>query len=232
MNMGEKLPPQGDSAILSGHENDVEYPGGGEAFLRDVLAATEALAESRGAQLAAKEKELEALYKDKLTKLPNEYGLERYANRRRMRPEYKNATVMFIDVNRFKQINDSLGHATGDEIIQRVSEYLKSITRSTDTVVRLHGDEFVIVFEGATEEEVMKKFEDKPLVFTATYGDGKELEVSLSAGITMYGTDKPIEAAMRDADVAMYQSKKKRDGKIVRFAPEGSNAQPSESEQA
>jgi len=226
--MRETLPSQDDPGISSRRENDVEYPGGGEAFLRDVLAATEALAESRGAQLAAKEKELEALYKDKLTKLPNEYGLERYANRRRVHSEYKYATVMFLDVNLFKQINDSLGHATGDEIIQRVSEYLKSITRSTDTVVRLHGDEFVIIFEGATEEEVMKKFEDKPLAFTATYGDGKKIEVSLSAGITMYGEDKPIEVAMRDADVAMYQSKKKRDGNIVRFAPEESDVQPSE----
>ena len=77
----------------------------------------------------------------------------------------------------------------------------------------------------------MKKFEDKPLTFTATYGDGKRIEVSLSAGITMYGTDKPIEVAMRDADVAMYQSKKKRDGKIVRFAPEEPDVQPSEPDQ-
>jgi diguanylate cyclase (GGDEF)-like protein len=231
MKIGEALPPQGGSEISSAHENDVEYPGGEVAFLRDVLAATEALAESRGAQLATKEKEIEALYKDALTKLPNEYGLRRYENRRRMHPEYKNATVMFLDVNRFKQINDSLGHTVADEIIQRVGEYLKKIARSTDTVVRLHGDEFVIIFEGATEEEVMKKFEDKPLVFTATYGDGKEIEVSLSAGITTYGTDKPFEVAMKDADTAMYQSKKKRDGSVVRFTPEGSNARPLESEQ-
>ncbi len=192
------------------------------AFVENALAAANALVEKLRAQLAAREeaeKVLRAeLEMDRLTSLPNERGLLSYEERRRKDKNLQDAVAMFVDINRFKHINDTLGHAAGDEIVKRVGEYLKKITRSDlDTVVRLHGDEFFVILEGMTEDEVLKKFEDKKLVFDAAYGNGETVEVSLSAGITAYAPREPLEAAMLRADEAMYLSKEKRDGSIVRF---------------
>lgn len=206
------------------------------AFTQDVLMAADALVDSRGYQLAAKDRIIAALEQeratDKMTGLPNELGLQNFSENRRKRREPGHAVLMYLDANRFKEINDTLGHRAGDEVIRGIGEYLKKITRSeSDTVVHLHGDEFVVVFEGTTEEEIAKKFENGKLAFSAAYGGDKAIEVSLSAGVTDYAAHEPLADVMQRADAAMYRAKKTGDGNVQRYAvaPE---AETSRTEQA
>jgi diguanylate cyclase (GGDEF)-like protein len=205
------------------------------AFMEDALMAANALVETLRAQLIvheeATEKLLRELEMDRLTELPNERSLLSYEERRRENQHLEDAVAMFVDINHFKHINDTLGHAVGDEIVKQVSLYLKSITRADrDIVVRLHGDEFFIVFEGMKEDDVLKKFEHNKMIFDAAYGDGEKITVSLSAGITEYLPDELLETAMLRADEAMYESKDKRDGSISRFIARNAESRPEEND--
>ena len=150
---------------------------------------------------------------DVLTELPNRsLCIERLgqallqAQRTRLR-----VAVLFIDLDRFKNINDSLGHHVGDGLLRSVAARLTSAVRPGDTVSRLGGDEFVIVLNGVSDrEEILAMVERRlvPLIRQPHDIDGAELHVSCSVGIAVYPDDaQDIDALMRHADVAMYQSK-------------------------
>ena len=118
--------------------------------------------------------------------------------------------VLFIDVDRFKYVNDTFGHAAGDKLLKRVSQRLKECVRDEDTVGRLSGDEFAIVlgYLGTAEDAalVAKKIIsqlNEPFDF-----EGTELYVTASIGITLYPTDSTDQDQLiRNADVAMYRAK-------------------------
>jgi diguanylate cyclase (GGDEF)-like protein/PAS domain S-box-containing protein len=149
---------------------------------------------------------------DQLTGLPNRILL---ADRLRvaMAQAARNKVscgVMFLDLDRFKTINDSLGHTVGDELLIEVSRRLKVCVRDSDTVARLGGDEFVVVLPGLKTPEdaevVAKKIQ---LSLTAPYGlAGQEVLSSPSIGIAMYPADaREADALIRCADEAMYTAK-------------------------
>ncbi|RTL54976.1 MAG: EAL domain-containing protein [Rhodocyclaceae bacterium] len=118
--------------------------------------------------------------------------------------------VMFLDLDRFKSINDTLGHAIGDELLKSIAERLKNAVRGTDTVSRLGGDEFVVVLSeiGSVDDVVMvaEKFIAAlaPVVFIGGHG----LQATPSIGISLF-PDDGTEAMqlMRNADTAMYHAK-------------------------
>jgi diguanylate cyclase (GGDEF)-like protein/PAS domain S-box-containing protein len=118
--------------------------------------------------------------------------------------------VLFIDVDRFKYVNDTFGHAAGDKLLKRVSERLKACVRDEDTVGRLGGDEFAVVlgFLNAAEDAavVAKKIIqqlNRPFDL-----EGAELYVTASIGITLYPADSTErDELLRNADVAMYRAK-------------------------
>lgn len=120
-------------------------------------------------------------------------------------------SVLFIDLDRFKYVNDSLGHLVGDELLKEISTRLRDCMRPSDTVARLGGDEFTILVQGryATEEvtriaeRIQKKF-DIPFSIA-----GHEIYSSASIGI-LHASEKHLssEDVMRDADTAMYQAKR------------------------
>ncbi len=163
---------------------------------------------------------------DPLTRLPN-----RQLFTERLRTAMHGAqlggtkvAVAFIDLDRFKTINDSLGHHVGDALLRSVSQRLLQAVRAEDTVCRLGGDEFVIALTGVSSgEEVLGILENRlvPLIRDAHIVDGAELHVSCSIGISMYPDDAAdIDDVMRHADVAMYQAKALgRDGAHF-FTPE------------
>jgi diguanylate cyclase (GGDEF)-like protein/PAS domain S-box-containing protein len=119
--------------------------------------------------------------------------------------------VLFIDLDRFKTINDSLGHHVGDRLLRSVAGRLVEAVRAGDTVSRLGGDEFVVVLNGVVDsDEVTHIVEHRliPLIREPHDLDGSEIHISCSVGIAMHPDDgEDIDALMRHADVAMYQAK-------------------------
>jgi len=119
--------------------------------------------------------------------------------------------VLFIDLDRFKNINDSLGHHIGDSLLRSVSRSLLSAVRVGDTVSRFGGDEFVVILNGVADIEEIVQIVDHRLISMIRKPheiEGVELHISCSVGIAVYpehGAD--IDTLMRNADVAMYQAK-------------------------
>ncbi len=118
--------------------------------------------------------------------------------------------VLFLDLDRFKNINDSLGHLAGDELLKAVAGRLLEAVRKGDTVARLSGDEFTVVLADMAHVDDAARVARKVLeVFGRPFRvAGRELYVTASVGITLYPLDdKEPQALLRDADVAMYRAK-------------------------
>jgi diguanylate cyclase (GGDEF)-like protein len=130
--------------------------------------------------------------------------------------------VLFIDLDRFKMVNDSLGHAAGDELLIGVADRLRSCLRVTDAAARFGGDEFAVVLHdlGHAEQAVTVARRINEVLETAFVINGKEVFVNASIGIT-FNTDGGVSAEdmMRNADLAMYQAKKTGTGQYERFRP-------------
>jgi diguanylate cyclase (GGDEF)-like protein/PAS domain S-box-containing protein len=151
-------------------------------------------------------------YHDSLTGLPNRALLSDRLDRAMLaaqRSERKLA-VMFIDLDRFKTINDSLGHLTGDHLLKEVASRLCRAVRASDTVARLGGDEFVVLVPGIRSAEECTQVAEKMIDALATPFpfEGRMLHITPSIGICMYPDDgADVETLMRHADAAMYHAK-------------------------
>ncbi|MBL4712608.1 MAG: EAL domain-containing protein [Gammaproteobacteria bacterium] len=119
--------------------------------------------------------------------------------------------IMFLDLDRFKTINDTLGHHTGDALLIAVTERLKNVTRNVDTVARLGGDEFAIIQTGVHDTDGVVKLAQKIIdkVAEVYEFDGNEVNTSTSIGITLYPEDeKDADQLLQNADMAMYKAKR------------------------
>ena len=118
--------------------------------------------------------------------------------------------VVFIDLDHFKFVNDSLGHSVGDELLKNTAARLRSVLRDGDTVARLGGDEFVLVLNDQNDEEVVFRAMQRIAATVnapMTIG-GKELFITCSAGISLHPQDGPdVDTLLKNADVAMYRAK-------------------------
>lgn len=168
---------------------------------------------------AAQAKMEHMAYHDPLTNLPNRsYLLERLEEEvRRARSYDFIGALLFIDLDQFKYINDSLGHPAGDVVLKHVAERLTAITKESDVVVRLGGDEFVVLLSNLGDQlskailwaeqiaERIRAFISEPHY----YGD-MQLHVSCSVGVVMFpdeGSDSTVHDLLSFADTAMYQVK-------------------------
>lgn len=118
--------------------------------------------------------------------------------------------VMFIDLDRFKRVNDTLGHAGGDQLIREVAKRLRAMARGEDIVARLGGDEFVVVISDVAEIKPILQVVEKMLaVMAAPYHvAGREIFCSCSIGISVYPNDSALSAdLLKHADTAMYHAK-------------------------
>jgi diguanylate cyclase (GGDEF)-like protein/PAS domain S-box-containing protein len=119
---------------------------------------------------------------------------------------------MFIDLDRFKTINDSLGHHVGDELLKQVAARLASCVRATDTVARLGGDEFAVILEDLKDEEGAQYVAENMIAALASpiFTGNLQLNTSCSIGIGMFPEDGRDSATlMKNADAAMYHAKEK-----------------------
>lgn len=130
--------------------------------------------------------------------------------------------ALFVDVDHFKMVNDSLGHAVGDTVLMTVAKRLVSCVRPTDTVARLGGDEFVAVVEGLTEgEATLLADRIVAAVSEPLHIDGRELVLSVSVGLAFSGDDvSDPEQLLRHADTALYEAKGNGRGRAQLFNSE------------
>jgi len=119
--------------------------------------------------------------------------------------------VLFVDLDRFKNINDSLGHAVGDEVLIAVAKRLRGSVRASDTVARYAGDEFTLILRHVVQRDDVLRIADKicrVLESALTLSDGRELQITASIGISFYPDDAAsADKMLQHADVAMYNAK-------------------------
>jgi diguanylate cyclase (GGDEF)-like protein len=131
--------------------------------------------------------------------------------------------VMFVDLDDFKIVNDTLGHSAGDEFIKQIAKRLKDVVRSSDIVCRLGGDEFLIILPDIENDEDPHYIAEKLLtdINTPIDVDGKKISVSCSIGIAVAPTDgMTYEELYMKADMAMYKGKNQGKNEALKFQVE------------
>ncbi|HYL03425.1 MAG TPA: EAL domain-containing protein [Steroidobacteraceae bacterium] len=130
--------------------------------------------------------------------------------------------VMFLDLDNFKNINDSLGHDAGDRLLRAVAQRVSQTTRASDTVARLGGDEFAVLMEGIVTVTEVERVADAlidalDLPFAL---DGREVRVGVSIGVALSAAEAGAEALLSNADIAMYHAKSAGKNRYVTFQPQ------------
>jgi diguanylate cyclase (GGDEF)-like protein/PAS domain S-box-containing protein len=154
----------------------------------------------------------ELAYHDALTGLPNRPYLHEQLSRAMQSADRleKLVAVVFLDLDGFKPVNDTLGHGIGDALLQNVAVRLQHIFRKTDTVGRLGGDEFLVIVEHLEQVEAVEKLADKLIeeISKPYYFDKKEVSISASVGISLYPFENlEPDTLINQADKAMYLAK-------------------------
>jgi diguanylate cyclase (GGDEF)-like protein len=161
---------------------------------------------------------------DTLTGLPNRAALTETLHQTlsARRTGGQDAAVLFIDLDGFKQVNDSLGHAAGDELLIRATERIRSVLRPNDTVARLGGDEFVVLCPQVdsldTAIAVARRIREQ--LETPFRLGNQDTMISASIGIAMTGHASSAEDMLANADLAMYQAKRCGKARILIFDEE------------
>ena len=163
-------------------------------------------------------------YYDALTGLPNRSLLQAKADQAIASAGRNNeqVAVLFIDLDRFKQVNDSLGHPAGDELLRQVATRMRSELRAADIAGRLSGDEFVVILpqcDGDHAADAVERIQvllSEPMTIADT-----QLAISASVGVAMYPSDgRDVETLLHRADMAMYQAKSSGRGCFSFFSSE------------
>jgi diguanylate cyclase (GGDEF)-like protein/PAS domain S-box-containing protein len=188
-------------------------PWTGQAGIREVLEVAAArLAQDLELERAREQGRAKGL-QDSLTGLPN-----RLLFNDRLETTIKEAhrtgemfAVLFVDLDRFKTINDSLGHGVGDEVLVAASKRLRASVRASDTVARYAGDEFTLILRHIVQREDVLRIAEKicrVLEAPLPLADGRELHITSSIGISFYPDDAATaDKLLQHADVAMYSAK-------------------------
>ena len=168
---------------------------------------------------------------DSLTGLPNRAAFKRRLNLvlEHARNRATKFALLFIDLDRFKQVNDSLGHAAGDSLLLRVSDILRSAirqpaltkqSRGTDFIARMGGDEFTVIFDDVSDDQyIINLGERLRNALTRSFEiEGNTVHIGASIGIRICNAfDTSPDAIIRDSDTAMYQAKAQGKGRCVVF---------------
>lgn len=153
-------------------------------------------------------------YYDDLTKLPNRFLFEDRVNQAINLSKRTKVLigVIFIDLDGFKSVNDTIGHRGGDILLNEVALSLTRVTGETDIVARFGGDEFMIMTTSAVDDDMVTKTTDKIMkIFSESFSvNEQEFFMTASAGVSVYPTDgEEAETLIKNADIAMYKAKAK-----------------------
>ena len=147
-----------------------------------------------------------AATRDSLTGLYNRGSLSEWLNERVLRGE--RVAVVFVDLDHFKRVNDTLGHAEGDALLVEVARRLRSLVRPGDAVARLGGDEFILAIEAEGSEPAYQLVRRILCALREPISSrGRRLVVTGSVGVAFSSDDSTAETLLRDADAALYQAK-------------------------
>ena len=155
---------------------------------------------------------------DPLTNLPNRLYLNEFLNQsiKKSNRTGKKVAVIFIDMDNFKDVNDTYGHQTGDKVLIATAKRFKNLLRESDIVIRFGGDEFIIILEDVNSAEDVKQVSGK-IIKTCTapvLTESADLSLSFSIGISMYPDNgSSADELIRKADIALYDVKNKIKGK-------------------
>lgn len=156
-------------------------------------------------------------YHDALTGLPNRLQFNDHLNRciERVEDAAQSLALLYLDLDRFKFVNDTLGHEIGDKLLKKVASRIRACVRGSDCVARLGGDEFAIIIDDLPSHNVASTTAQKICnsVKAPFEIDGHDIVVSASVGIALFpGDGMDSSALLRRADTAMYRAKKKSSG--------------------
>ena len=162
-------------------------------------------------------------HEDALTGLANRAWLHECLRRelerdRRRGASPRSTAVVFLDLDRFKVVNDSLGHAHGDQALRQAAERLRLNVREDDLIARAGGDEFVVVCPATSPTDAIRLAERlvsslrEPLVV-----DGREIVLSASSGVAFATAESTVDTLLRDADIAMYTAKESGRDRVATF---------------
>lgn len=164
-------------------------------------------------------------YHDPLTKLPNRLLVKDRINHALQNAQRAGTqvAVLFLDLDHFKSINDSYGHAAGDSLLREVAKRIKNMVRKEDTVSRYSGDEFIVFMEDVSDTKNPATLARK-LIDTFSipiYIKGHWLQISTSVGISLYPKDgEDTDTLIKHADAAMYRAKKEGRNNFQYYSPE------------
>lgn len=177
-------------------------------------------------ELKAKEKQISFMaYRDALTKLPNRAALEGRLSKAIAQAKRSGGSlaILFIDLDNFKNINDTMGHDKGDQVLIQVAKRLTTVIRTSDTLSRLGGDEFILLSESIENENSVYNLAGRILnsLKEPFYIGFSELFINASIGIATYPNDgKTTNDLIKNADMAMYRAKHEGKNKFVLFTRE------------
>jgi diguanylate cyclase (GGDEF)-like protein/PAS domain S-box-containing protein len=163
---------------------------------------------------------------DPLTGLPNRSMFQELGEQALARAQREGTTVavLFLDLDRFKPVNDTMGHATGDTLLVRLATRLRKTVRAGDLVSRFGGDEFVVLCEHPAGAKEMLELAGRliDIVSEPTEIDGRETQVGASVGIAIgAGGRVTVDSLLRDADAALYGAKEQGRGRAMLFGQPG-----------
>jgi diguanylate cyclase (GGDEF)-like protein len=217
--------PQMPVIVLTGLENDALALAAVQAGAQDYLVKGQVngFGIKRAIRYAIERKRLEERLHflathDALTGLPNRrlfqdrmaHAIERARRNRQDKNDRWGMAVMLLDLDNFKSVNDSLGHAQGDLLLQAVADRLLRSIRKADTLARMGGDEFTFIFENVTGRENVEFLAGKiQAEFSQPFQLGDRLlEITPSLGVSLYPADgEDADTLLRQADIAMYRAK-------------------------
>ncbi|GLQ07681.1 GGDEF domain-containing protein [Sneathiella chinensis] len=204
--------------LADGLKNNDRHRPEGEAnhwaLINRVLAYA-ASAEQHIFEQQARIRELENLSStDELTGLHNRRSLKEFLDREisLARRHGNEGIVAFLDIDRFKQINDTFGHDAGDKMLQKIAEVLAANLRDTDFIARLGGDEFVFVLTNANQKDGFnraRQIQETLCDSTVQLRDG-DTPLSVSMGLAAFDRDSSYDRVLRAADLSMYKNKRER----------------------
>jgi diguanylate cyclase (GGDEF)-like protein len=206
--------------VIAGHGGDER---------RDVLAAfgEQASLALTGASTRAA---VHAAHHDPLTRLPARSLFHQRVHRTlSAAPRPGTAALLYLDLDLFKQVNDTLGHAAGDELLRRVADRLNTVVRSSDMAARLGGDEFAILLEPLTDAQEACDIAQRVIDAIATPFDigGRTVITRASIGIAYNDHGHTADGLIEEADLAMYRAKRSLPGSYREFDPSmGSGPDP------
>jgi diguanylate cyclase (GGDEF)-like protein/PAS domain S-box-containing protein len=208
---GDEIFVEDSAAPIHDHEGQIT---GSVLVLRDVSVAH-----------ALAQKVIHSAEHDFLTGLPNRLLLnDRISQAIALAQRHTHlVAVLFLDLDGFKHINDSLGHPAGDKLLQSIAKRLHDCVRAPDTVSRQGGDEFVVLLQEVKQEEDVATAADRMLRAVAQVHsiDRHELHITASIGVSLYPDDgRDAETLIKNADTAMYQAKEDARQSYKFFRPE------------